>query len=236
MASDRTETDELDHPLFSRLYRVFDPIDRRTLGAQRRELARELMGRVVDVGAGDGAMFPFVVEAVGAGQAGPARESVTGADAPAAPVEYHAVEPDRTMRRRARSRATELGLPVEFHDARAETLPFADDSVDVVISSLVFCSIAEPGVALDEVARVLRPDGEFRFLEHVGGTGYYRRLQEVLTPVWKRVAGGCHLDRDTVDRFDADDRFELTEFVRTDARLYPAAPIVRGTLRRVDGG
>lgn len=265
MATDRSDTDDLDHPLFARLYRVFDPIDRRTFDSHRRALARGLTGRVVDVGAGDGAMFPFVAETVDApvrseprsGSAGKSVSESAGdsVSEPAADplseqravgdsvsetgtgsIEYHAVEPDRTMRRRARSAATDLGLPVEFHDARAESLPFADDSVDVVISSLVFCSIAEPEVALDEVVRVLRPDGEFRFLEHVGGTGYYRRFQELLTPVWKRVAGGCHLDRDTVDRFDADDRFELTEVVRTDIRIYPAAPIVRGTLRRVDDG
>lgn len=228
MAADPSDTEPVDHPLFSRLYRAFDPIDRRTFGPHRRELVRGLSGRVVDLGAGDGAMFPVVADET---------EVVTGASATGAArsIEYHAVEPDRTMRRRARSRAGDLEFPVTVHDARAESLPFEDESVDVVIASLVFCSIDDPDAALAEIARVLRPDGELRFLEHVGGSGHYRTLQEVVTPAWKRVAGGCHLARDTVDRFAADEAFETPEAVETDVRTYPAAPVVRGRVGRRSG-
>ncbi|MFC3957939.1 class I SAM-dependent methyltransferase [Halovivax cerinus] len=229
MTADRTDTDDLDHPLFARLYRAFDPIDRRTFGPHRRDLASDLAGRVVDLGAGDGAMFPYVV----AGPRGTARtvDDSTGAESS---LEYHAVEPDRTMRRRARSRAADVGLTVSFHDARAEALPFEDDSVDVVVSSLVFCSVDDPDAARSELARVLRPGGEVRFLEHVGGSGRYRTLQNAVTPVWKRVAGGCHLNRDTAAQFDADARFETVECVDTGVRTYPAAPVVRGQLRLAD--
>ncbi|WP_254863709.1 class I SAM-dependent methyltransferase [Halovivax gelatinilyticus] len=210
------ETDRIEHPIFARAYARFDSFDRLAFGAHRRWLADGLEGRIVDLGAGDGAMIPYVEDAIG----DPAR------------LEYHAVEPDSTMRSHARDRARRLGFPATFHDARAESLPFDDDSVDVVVSSLVFCSIADPEAAVDEIARVLRPGGELRVLEHVGGDGWYRRVQSALTPAWKRVAGGCHLDRDTIERFEDHDAFEAAAFDRTGARTYPAAPVVRGRLRR----
>jgi SAM-dependent methyltransferase len=85
----------------------------------------------------------------------------------------------------------------------AERLPAADASVDVVVSTLVLCTVPDPDLALREIARVLRPGGSLRFIEHVGATGWRGRLQRLVEPAWQGVAGGCHLTRPTVAMIEA---------------------------------
>lgn len=200
------------HRLFAAVYDpVVAPFERR-IAPQRRWLAADLHGRVLDIGVGTGAMFPFL--------AASDAEAVVG------------VEPDPHMRRRAVERARECGLSVTIHPTGAESLPLADDSVDVVIAALVFCTIPDFDAALDEVARVLKPGGEFRFLEHVRGDGWNARLQSTVQPVWGHLAAGCQLDRATDERFLADERFETVAFEELDAGIPPVAPIVRGRLVR----
>ncbi|WP_290817416.1 class I SAM-dependent methyltransferase [Halovivax sp.] len=215
--TDRAD-DEIAHPIFAAVYDAALPLENRLFGPHREYLAAGLSGRVLDLGAGSGAMFEYVAEAAGEG---------SGAD-----LTYHAVEPDPHMRRRAAERARETGLAVHLEEGRAEALPYDDGSFDVVISAVVFCTVQDPAAGLDEVARVLKPGGEFRFFEHVGADGWRRRGQELLNPLWRRAAAGCHLDRDTVDRFVAHDAFEVIELERTDLGTFPAAPVVRGRLRR----
>ncbi|MXR50811.1 methyltransferase domain-containing protein [Halovenus sp. WSH3] len=183
--------------------------ERTVLPEHREALAAGLSGRVLELGAGTGAMFPYYDER----------------------VELHAVEPDPHMRVRASERAADLDLAVELVDADAESLPYDDGSVDAVVASLVFCTIPDHEAALDEVARVLRPGGEFRFLEHVRGDGAVGRAHDLLAPAWHTVAGGCHLNRDTGELFRRDDRFELLEYETiTDG----AVPMIRGRMRRLD--
>lgn len=198
------------HPIVSRLY---DPVmaipERMVLPEHRTSLATGLSGRVLDLGAGTGAMFPYVAE----------QDDVA----------LHGLEPDPHMRRQARNRATELGLSVTMMDARAESLPYDDDSFDYVVASLVFCTIPDQEAALDEIARVLRPGGEFRFLEHVRASGIIGRVHDFVAPAWHLAAGGCHLNRKTGELFLADNRFELVEFGEISNRF---VPMIRGTLRR----
>ncbi|MFP4149881.1 MAG: class I SAM-dependent methyltransferase, partial [Nitriliruptoraceae bacterium] len=87
---------------------------------------------------------------------------------------------------------------VEVVDAVAEALPLPDASVDVAIATLVLCTVSDPELAVAELRRVLRPGGELLVLEHVASHQPGRlRLQHAITPAWKVVARGCHLDRDT---------------------------------------
>ncbi|MFD1562941.1 class I SAM-dependent methyltransferase [Haloarchaeobius amylolyticus] len=201
-----------DSDLFAALYDRLP--DRFLVGPHREYLAADLSGRVLDLGAGTGAMVPYV-------------DDVADGD-----LEYHAIEPDPKMRRRAARKADTADLQVHLRDARGESLPYADDSFDVVLSSLVFCTIPSFETALDEVARVLRPDGELRFLEHVRNDGWRARAQDALTPLWSRAAGGCQLNRETVARFVCHDAFEVLEVERANVGIFPATPIVRGRLRR----
>lgn len=203
----------IEHPAFAALYNRIMP-DRFLLGPHREYLAADLSGRVLDLGAGNGAMVPYAADAGDAG------------------LEYHAVEPDPHMRRRAARTAERSDLRVHLRGDRAESLPYVDDAFDTVLSGLVFCTIDDPDAALEEVARVIRPGGELRFLEHVRADGWRARAQDRLNPLWERAAGGCQLNRETVERFICHDAFDPLEIERIGFGVFPAAPIVRGRLRR----
>ena len=157
--------------------RVGPRMDARGATEHRRRLVEAAHGVVIEIGAGYGATFPFYPSAV---------SSVL------------ALEPDPTLRGLALAAAATAQVPVSVKDGVAEALPAADASVDVVVSSLVLCSVADQSVALAEVVRVLRPGGLLLFYEHVRST--HRALaaiEDVVTPLWSRVAGGCHPNRDT---------------------------------------
>ena len=163
---------------FGRSYaRVGPRMDARGAAEHRRQLVAAAHGVVVEIGAGYGATFPFY---------------------PAAVTGVLALEPDPTLRELARAAARRAPVPVTVEDGVAEALPAADASVDVVVSSLVLCSVADQSAALAEMSRVLRPGGLLLFYEHVRSA---RRVlgaaQDLITPLWSRMAGGCHPNRDT---------------------------------------
>lgn len=111
-----------------------------------------------------------------------------------------ALEPDPHMLRRARPRAERLPFPVALEAVGAERLPFADATFDTVVATWVLCTIPEPGVALREMRRVLRPRGRLLFAEHTRSVQpALAHVQTMLTPLWCRLAGGCHLDRAAID-------------------------------------
>lgn len=214
-------TDPPSHPVVAALY---DPLtayaEKRILPAHRRYLARDLEGRVLDLGAGTGAMVPYFAEAA--------------LDAPSLAV--HGIEPDPHMRRRASRTADEHGLEIELIAGVAEALPYADETFDTVVASQVFCTIPDIGAALAEVARVLTPAGELRFLEHVRADGAIGRMQDIVAPVWYRAAAGCHLNRQTAATFCESPRFDVAELRRLAIGVPPVTPYVRGTLTPRSGG
>lgn len=165
-------------PAFGRSFARAGPrMDARGATEHRRRLVEPAYGAVVEIGAGYGATFPFY---------------------PAAVTGVLALEPDPTLRGLALAAARTAPVPVTVKDGVAESLPVADASVDVVVSSLVLCSVAEQSVVLAEVVRVLRPGGLLLFYEHVRSA--HRILgvaEDLVTPLWSRVAGGCHPNRDT---------------------------------------
>lgn len=109
-----------------------------------------------------------------------------------------AIDPDGASLRRALARRNGNGESISLHQARAEELPFADESFDAVLGTLVFCSIGDPPRALDEARRVLKTGGTFRLVEHVRvDNRWLAGAQDLVTPLWKEIAGGCHLNRDT---------------------------------------
>jgi ubiquinone/menaquinone biosynthesis C-methylase UbiE len=167
------------HPLFARVYERFSVREEGRGQAENRDrVLAGLEGRVVEVGAGNGLNF---------------------AHYPVGVTEVVAVEPEPFLRERAAERAATAPVPVRVVHGTAEALPLADGSVDAVVVSLVLCSVADQGVALAEARRVLRPGGELRFYEHViSHRPAKAAFQRVFTAtVWKRIAAGCHMDRDT---------------------------------------
>ncbi len=145
----------------------------------RRELLQQVSGDVLEVGAGTGANIDFYPDSV---------SSLTVS------------EPDTHMRRQLAARITEKPLSdIRLSAGSAEQIDAGDESFDYVVASLVCCSVASLDDALLEIRRVLRPGGGLVFLEHVAderGTRR-RRWQNRVTPLWRKLAGNCHLNRET---------------------------------------
>ncbi len=170
-----------EHPFFSRVLhpRLTAKAKARGEDEYRRRLLEGLSGRVIELGAGDGANFALYPTSVG---------------------EVLAVEPENHMRARAEQTARTAPVPIRVVAGLADALPAEDASFDAGIACLVLCSVPEQAVALRELYRVIRPGGELRFFEHVRDERpLLRALQGVADPVWSRLGAGCHLNRETQD-------------------------------------
>lgn len=203
------------HRLFAFAYDALAPLAERRGTAQRRAaLLSAASGTVVEIGAGTGLNLRHYPDAV---------------------TQLLATEPDRHMFRRLEREAPAAGVPLRLRRAPAEALPVADAYADVVVSTLVLCSVADPAAALAEARRVLRPAGRLLFLEHVRAspTSTLERWQDRLRRPWAMISGGCSPNRDTVDAIRAAG-FEVGDLIRWDepgAAL--ARPHVAGTAVRV---
>jgi ubiquinone/menaquinone biosynthesis C-methylase UbiE len=110
-----------------------------------------------------------------------------------------AIDPDVDLDRYSQRRMQASPIEVDFHHLDAEHLPFAAESFDTVVCTLTLCTIPDAAHALAEVRRVLKPGGQFLFLEHgLSPDPSVARWQHRLTPIQRRLVGGCNLDRDTV--------------------------------------
>lgn len=145
------------------------------LDAYRQRLIPEAMGRVLEIGTGSGLNFRYY---------GPGVERVI------------ALEPSSRLLDMAARSAAACRAPVDLVRAFAEAIPLQDASVDTVVTTWTLCSIPDIGRALREMRRVLKPAGRLLFVEHgLAPDAGVRRWQDRLTPAWKRVGGGCHLNR-----------------------------------------
>ncbi len=144
---------------------------------QRQKVVPNARGTVLEVGMGTGLNIPFYDDG--------AIDRVIGLD------------PSTRSFRKAASRAASREFPVEYLGLRGEDIPLPDRSIDTVVLTYTLCSIEQPGRALAEMRRVLKPGGKLLFCEH-GRAPAERiyRWQRRATPLWKRLVGGCHLDRD----------------------------------------
>lgn len=146
------------------------------LSGLRRRTAAGLSGRVVEIGFGSGFNVPYYPPEV---------ERVL------------AVEPSATAWRMASRRVGSSPVPVEQVGLDGQSLPLADASCDGAICTFALCTIPDPGAALAEVRRVLRPGGSFHLLEHgLAPDARVAAFQRRVEPIQRRVADGCHLTRD----------------------------------------
>lgn len=149
----------------------------RVYGTRKRELLGSAHGTVVEIGAGAGSNLEYY----------PRGASVI------------AVEPNRYMHRYLMAEAQRADIPVEVCDAVGERIDLDDACADVVVSTLVLCSVENPLKVVSEIRRILKPGGRFLFLEHVAapaGTGL-RRAQVCVKPIWQCFGDGCRPDRET---------------------------------------
>lgn len=107
------------------------------------------------------------------------------------------LDPGVEMHRLAQKRVKKIGIPVELVGLSAEKIPFDPQAFDSVVVTYSLCTIPDPAAALKEMHRVLKPGGKLIFCEHgLAPEASVRRWQDRLTPVWSKLAGGCHLNRD----------------------------------------
>lgn len=164
------------HQIFPRLL-DFAMTNRVLVQPRRRTLSRAT-GRILEIGFGTGANL---------------------AHYPAGVTRIEAIDPDADLDRYSQPRIARSGIEVDFHHLDAERLPFTSGSFDTVVCTLTLCSIPHATAALQEVRRVLRPGGRFLFLEHgLAPDASVARWQHRLDPLQQRLAGGCHLARETV--------------------------------------
>jgi SAM-dependent methyltransferase len=176
----------------------------------RRRVVPAASGRVLEIGVGTGANFPYYRNA----------------------AEVIGVEPDPYMLARARRRVATAPCPVRLEPLRAEELPFPDASFDSAVATWVLCTIPRPERALAELRRVLRPGATLIFIEHVRSSSPgAARLQALLTPAWSCLSGGCHLDRDIIGMIRAAGFGEI-EVEPVGRQRWTLSPAVRGTAPR----
>ena len=143
----------------------------------RRQWVPEAEGKVLEVGIGSGLNLPFYPRNK--------QVSVTG------------VDPSVELQAYARDVAKATGTPVEFIAQGCEDLPFGNDYFDTAVVTWTFCTIPDPDTALIEIRRVLKPGGKLIFIEHGRAKDPdVIRWQDRINPVWKRLAGGCQLNRE----------------------------------------
>ncbi|BBY22145.1 type 11 methyltransferase [Mycobacterium stomatepiae] len=144
---------------------------------RRRTVVSGARGRVVEIGAGTGLNIAHYPDGID---------------------DLVLMEPEPAMRRKLARRLQRHARPARIVNAPAECLPLTDESVDTVVSTLVLCTVEDPERALREIARVLRPDGQLLFVEHVrANSRLLAAWQDYLFRPWRAFAGGCCCNRPT---------------------------------------
>jgi ubiquinone/menaquinone biosynthesis C-methylase UbiE len=214
--ADTALEEKVEHPFFARFYlRMAAGRNAKGEDEYRRRMLAGLSGRVIEVGAGNGLNFPFYPEAVD---------------------QVLAVEPEPLLREAAIDNACKAPIRVDVVDGVSGRLPAGDASFDAGVASLVLCSVPDQARALAEFRRVIRPEGELRFYEHVVAerplAAGLQRLADAT--FWPRVGGGCHLARDTamaIERagftIESSKRFSFTP-----GAPIPPIPHILGVARR----
>jgi ubiquinone/menaquinone biosynthesis C-methylase UbiE len=178
--------------------------ERAVLRGHRKALLDRVTGRVLEIGGGTGANLPFY---------GP------GID------ELVITEPEEPMARRLERKLAGYSLPTRVVRVAAEALPFDDASFDFVVSTLVLCTVDDPGRALAEAHRLLKPSGQLVFIEHVRSDDpRLARWQDRLHGIQLRIGHGCNCNRRTLETITSAG-FSIAELEHDTLRKAP--PIVR---------
>jgi ubiquinone/menaquinone biosynthesis C-methylase UbiE len=196
--------------------RLYDPFlwfaEKTGFSRWRKRIVGQVSGSVLELGAGTGLNLDHY---------------------PAGLERLVLVEPDVHKARILAGKAKSRGIKAEIVRAPGEMLPFEDDSFDTVVETLVLCTVADPEATAAEIRRVLKPGGQFLFMEHVRSEKpRLGRLQDRLEKPWMRLADGCHCNRRTVPMLEANG-FDVDVTAAQDKFPMPpvARPIVSGIAR-----
>ena len=203
--------------VFAAIYdRMLGKTERAGLGEHRRALLASASGDVLEIGGGTGANLQYYGDTV---------RSLT------------IVEPEKPMLRRLEQHIEQSGRQAKALRAPAEDLPFNDASFDVVVSTLVLCTVDDVPRALRELRRVLRPGGKLLFIEHVRSDDEkLARTQDRMLPINVRIGHGCHPNRRTLDSI-RDAGFEVISLEHDTLKHTPKfiRPLIVGVATRGPG-
>lgn len=172
---------------------------------QREKVVPEARGQVLEIGMGAGHNLPYY-------QRGEV-ERIVG------------IDPCSTSWRLAQPRAKKLGVPIEFIEGSAESMPLPDAAFDTVLMTYSLCTIPDAQAALQEMRRVLKPGGRLVFCEHgEAPDATVARWQQRVNPVWRRLLGGCNLNR-PITRWITDAGFSIGKL---DQMYLPGTPRIAG--------
>lgn len=163
---------------------------------QREKIVPRATGDVLEIGFGSGLNLPYYD-----------RDKVR---------RVWGLEPSAGMRRLARKAIARSSLEVELIDLPGEEIPLDDDSVDTVLVTYTLCTIPEVAEALRGMRRVLKPQGRLLFCEHgKAPDSSVQKWQDRLNPAWKKIAGGCNMNREIVAELE-----EAGFLIEDDNRMY----------------
>ncbi len=192
--------------------KIMQDAEAKCLQDWRKALLSHLSGDVLEIGSGTGLNLNHYPDAI---------------------EHLFLVEPDARMRAKMQEKITAKNQPkIEVLNCSAESIPLPDASCDSVVSTLVLCSVKDLKKALSEIHRILKPRGKLIFIEHVAASNNPKRLkwQLRLQPIWKIIACGCHLARQTEEAI-INSGFKFEEISRQSIRGVPA--IVRPSIKGV---
>ncbi len=151
----------------------------------RSEIVPRAQGEVLELGCGGGINLQFYDRSK--------VDKLTGLDPSAELLDY------------TRSEAKALGFEMDILDGIGEAMPFENDSFDTVLTTFTLCSVQDGKQVLNEMRRVLKPGGKILFLEHGRAPDKGpEKWQQRIEPMWKHIAGGCHLHRPVTKLFEAE--------------------------------
>lgn len=182
---------------------------RRKIWKKERSHIEQASGVVLEIGFGSGLNLPFYKNI----------------------EKLFVIDPSKELYKIADSRIKSFNFPFEYIQGSAEKIPLKDKTIDCVVSTWSLCSIPHPEIALAEIARILKTNGRFIFIEHGESENYGMAiLQKRLTPIWSKIAGGCHLNK-KIDKLIAETDFEILNIEKREAGfliyLYKGVAIIK---------
>lgn len=195
---------------------MLERAERAFLADLREQLLGGLTGRVVEIGAGTGANLAHYRRATHVDLVEPLPSMATQLRA-----RIDAGRPNPSASTDPAAPPAPPAPTAALIAGEAESLPLPDACADAVVCTLVLCSVRDVDAALAQVRRVLAPGGVFVFIEHGRGRGMRRLVQGALTPLSRRYAANCHLDRDIRAHLVA------AGFARIEEVAVPAPPAIR---------
>jgi len=194
--------------LFAHGLALGDDAQHRLYGDRKRRLFADVEGTVVEIGPGTGVNLPYLPDG----------------------IRWVGLEPNPHMHDYLWDRLTGRAIDASLRTAPAQDTGLRDDYADVIVSTLVLCSVPDLAETLAELRRILRPGGRLLFIEHVAAPpdSWLGRLQRGIGPVWRRLADGCHPDRDTGSVLESAG-FSSVNYERFTTGLPVVSPHIVGT-------